>query len=326
MICLGIEGSAHTFGMGIIDDRGNVLVDERTVYRPAPGKGIMPTDATQYFKNNAKKVLENVIEKFGSLNNIDLISYSAGPGLPPTLLFTANFSTELSKEYEKICLPINHMLSHVEIGRLMTNSKDPIIVYLSGGNSMILTFVGGRYRVVGETEDLALGNAIDKVARQLDLPSPGGPEIEKLALNGKYVELPYVVKGCDLSFSGIVTAATNLFKKGVSKEDISYSLQEVCFSMIAEVAERAMAHTEKSELLLVGGVAANKRLYEILSTMCEERGAKFFVVPHEYACDNPVMIGWTGILAHKSRWEPNFKEKILPKWRIDEIDIPWINI
>jgi glycoprotease/Kae1 family metallohydrolase len=177
---------------------------------------------------------------------------------------------------------------------------------------------------MGETLDLALGNAIDMVAREFGLPSPGGPEIEKLALKGKYIPLPYVVKGCDLSFSGIVTKAIDLFKSGTRKEDIAYSLQEVCFSMIAEVTERVLAHTGKNEVLLVGGVAANKRLRKILSIMCEERGAKMYVVPKEYSGDNAVMIAWTGLLAYKSGWKPNFKDKILPKWRIDEVEITWI--
>jgi N6-L-threonylcarbamoyladenine synthase/protein kinase Bud32 len=216
------------------------------------------------------------------------------------------------------------MLAHVEIGKLMTGSKDPVIVYLSGGNSMIIVFAEGKYRVVGETEDIPLGNCLDIVARKMGLNMPGGPKIEKIAKKGKYIELPYIVKGCDLSFSGIATAAINLLKKGAKKEDIAYSLQETCFSMLTEVTERALAHTEKNEVLLVGGVASNKRLQKMMKKMCKEREAKFQVVQPKFAVDNPIMIAWTGILAYKSKWKPDFKDKIKAKWRIDKVEVTWI--
>ena len=256
--------------------------------------------------------------------NIDVIAYSAGPGLPPTLIVTANFATELAKKYKKILIPVNHSCAHLEIGKLMTKARDPIFVYLSGGNTQIIAFVEGKYRILGETEDIPIGNCLDVVAREMNLPMPGGPEIEKIAKNGKYVELPYVVKGMNVSYSGIQTAAINLLKKGVAKEDVAYSLQEVCFSMLTEVTERALAHTGKEEVLLVGGVAANKRLQEMMKIMCEERRAKMFVVPEKYSGDNGVMIAWTGLLAFKSGWKADFKDKILPKWRIDEVQITWI--
>ena len=110
-------------------------------------------------------------------------------------------------------------------------------------------------------------------------------------------------------------------KEGKKKEDIAYSLQETCFAMITEVTERAVAHTGKEEVLLVGGVAANKRLQEMVRKMCEERGAKLYVVPKEYSGDNGVMIAWTGLLAHKSNWKVDFEDKIRQKWRVDEVQI-----
>jgi len=313
--------------VGIINEKGKILADEREIYIPPLGKGIIPQEAAEHHESVKEKVFEKVLQKTKmSLKDIDIIAYSAGPGLPLPLIKTANFAIRLAKKYEKVCVPINHMLAHVEIGKLLTKSKDPVVVYLSGGNTMIMTFTEGRYRIMGETLDLPLGNAIDMVARELNLPSPGGPEIEKLALKGSYLPLPYVVKGCDLSFTGIVTRAINLFKEGAPREDIAYSLQEVCFSMVTEVTERVLAHTNKNEVLLVGGVAANKRLCKILSIMCEERGAKMYVVPAEYAADNPVMIAWTGLLAYKYNCIPQIKDKILPKWRIDEVPICWIKI
>jgi len=257
------------------------------------------------------------------LEDIDIISYAAGPGLPPCLLIGANFAIELSKKHKKLLIPVNHCAAHLEIGKLMTGTKDPVFVYLSGGNTQIIAFAGGRYRIFGETEDAPLGNCLDVVAREMGFQMPGGPEIEKLAKKGKYVELPYVVKGMDVSFSGIMTAAIKLLKKGIPKEDVAYSLQETCFAMLTEVTERALAHTGKEEVLLVGGVAANKRLQKMMQIMCEERGAKFYVVPKRYSGDNGVMIAWAGLLAYRSGWKPDFKDKIRPKWRIDEVEITW---
>ncbi|MEM5802020.1 MAG: KEOPS complex N(6)-L-threonylcarbamoyladenine synthase Kae1 [Candidatus Aenigmatarchaeota archaeon] len=325
MICLGLEHTAHTFGVGIITDKGNILANEKDIYKPIIGKGIVPTEAAQHHKKVKEKILKAALKKANlDLKDVDIIAYSAGPGLPPCLLVGANFAEELTKKYEKPLVLVNHAVAHLEIGRLTTKTKDPVYVYLSGGNTQIIAFIGNRYRIFGETQDIPIGNCLDVVARKMNLPMPGGPEIEKLAKGGKYVELPYVVKGMDLSFSGIQTAAIKLIEKGVPKEDVAYSLQETCFSMLTEVTERALAHTKKEEVLLVGGVAANKRLQEMIKVMCEERGAKFFVVPEEYSGDQGVMIAWTGILAYKSGWKPDFKDKIKPNWRIDQVSITWI--
>lgn len=315
----------NTFGVGIVDEEGKILADERDVYIPKLRSGIVPKEAKEHHEKIAKTVLTNALEKSGlKWGDINIVSYSAGPGLPPPLSFTANFSLKISKKYKKPLIPVNHCCAHLEIGKLTTNTKDPIFVYLSGGNTQIIAFVGGKYRVFGETEDIPLGNCLDVVAREMGLPMPGGAEIEKLAKNGKYVKLPYVVKGMDVSYSGIATAAINLFKNGVAREDIAYSLQEVCFSILIEVTERALAHVGKEEVLLVGGVAANKRLQEMMEIMCKERGAKLFVTPSEYCGDNGAQIAWVGILSYKSGWKPNFKDKINPRWRIDEVDVTWL--
>jgi universal protein Kae1 len=325
LICLGIESSAHTFGIGIVTDKGKILADISAVYTPPLGSGIIPADAANFHKQNMRKVLENAlsISKI-NMKNIDIIAYVAGAGIPPCLLVGANFAIELAKKYKKPIEKVCHQLAHLEIGKLMTKAKDPIFVYLSGGNTQIIAFAEERYRIFGEAMDVPLGNCLDVVAREMGLPMPGGPQIEKLAEKGKYVELPYTVKGMDVSFSGIETAAINLLKKGVPKEDIAYSLQETCFAMLTEVAERALAHTEKNEVLLVGGVAANKRLQEMMKVMCEERNAKMYVVPTKYSGDNGVQIAWVGLLAYKSGWKPNFKDKIKPKWRIDEVEVTWL--
>lgn len=220
---------------------------------------------------------------------------------------------------------VNHCLAHIEIGRLTERLDDPLTLYVSGGNTMVAAYEKGKYRVFGETLDLAIGNMLDMFARALGLKHPGGPKVEELARKGSsFVPLPYVVKGMDLSFSGVYTAAVS--KIGSCRvEDLCYSVQEVCFSMLAEVTERALAHTGKSAVLLTGGVGANKRLQEMIRVISEEHDASFHVVPPQLAGDNGAMIAWTGILEYASGRLLEVEEShVKPKWRLDEVEVPWI--
>jgi universal protein Kae1 len=329
MLCLGIESTAHTFGVGICDGKGKILANEKDTYKPKAGWGIIPMDAKKHHEDVCGPLLAKALEKAGlQEKDIDIISFSQGPGLPPCLYAGLNFSTALAKRLKKPLLGVNHCIAHIEIGRLTTKLKDPVTLYVSGANTQIIAHAAGRYRVFGETQDIGIGNALDKFGRQAGLQFPYGPEIEKLAIGGKWLSLPYVVKGMDLSFSGIVTDATRKLSKGEKLGDVCFSLQETMFAMVTEVIERAMAHTGKEEALLTGGVAANKRLFEMVSTMSRERGAEAAVVPWEYCMDNAAMIAWTGVLAHRSGIKPlNLKTaKILPRWRTDDVDTSWISI
>ena len=256
------------------------------------------------------------------MKDINIISFSKGPGLPNCLRVGAVAARTLSLKYDKPIIPVNHGCAHIEIGRFVTKAKDPVCLYCSGGNTQILAFAEGRYRIFGETQDIPIGNCLDQFAREAGLGFPGGPIVEELAKKGKYVELPYVVKGMDLSFSGILSEAIKKLKKGEKLEDLCYSLQETCFAMLIEVTERALAHTEKEEVLLIGGVAANKRFAEMLEIMAKERGAKVFVVPMEYATDGGAMIAVAGLLV--GRGEKLENTKINQKWRTDEVEVSWL--
>jgi universal protein Kae1 len=324
MICLGIESTAHTFGIGICDGKGKVLANERSVYKPKAGWGIIPMDAAKHHEEAKQPVLRAALEKANlRAEDIDVIAYSRGPGLPPCLYRGLELAKELSQKHKLPVVDVNHCIAHVEIGRLTSKFKDPVVVYVSGGNTQIISFASGRYRVFGECMDMGIGNALDKFGRAVGLDFPQAPKIEQLAKGGKWTELPYVVKGMDLSFSGIVTECIKKHHKGEKLEDICYSIQEVFFSMLTEVTERALAHLGKDQVLLTGGVAANMRLQEMLNKMCEEREAKFKVVPREYSGDNGAMIAWNGILASKSGQKKEAKD-IDPRWRTDDVEIPWL--
>jgi len=327
MLCLGIESTAHTFGVGVADGKGRMLANVRDTYRPKLGWGIVPLEARLHHEKVAGHVLEGALLESGkTLNEMDVIAFSQGPGLPPCLYAGLNFAVDLSRKTKKPLIGVNHCVAHIEVGRLATKLKDPVTLYVSGANTQVIAFVTGKYRIFGETQDIGIGNALDKFGRGAKLEFPYGPKIEELARGGKWISLPYVVKGMDLSFSGIVTEATKRLKQHNKMGDVCFSIQETMFAMLTEVVERALAHTGKNEILLTGGVAANKRLQEMLDVMCRERGAKFAVVPHEYSGDNAAMIAWTGILAYKNGVPPlnPKKAEVLPRWRTDQVEVSWL--
>jgi universal protein Kae1 len=312
--------------VGIVKADGKILADEKAVYTPPIGRGIIPREAADRHYQMASRILTAALSQARlNMEDVGLISVALGPGLPPCLRVGATLARYLSGRYKKPLIGVNHCVGHIEIARLTTGCGDPVILYLSGGNSQVISFVEGRYRIFGETDSIPIGNALDMLARELGLPMPGGPHIEKLAQKGSYVKLPYVVKGMDFSFTGITTEAVRKFRRGVSREDICYSFQETCFAMLTEVTERAVAHTGKEEVLLTGGVAANKRLQQMLRRMCRERGARFYVVPPNYSGDCGAMIAWTGILAYSTGQVTPLKESFIrPHWRTDQPDITWL--
>ncbi|MEK6856289.1 MAG: KEOPS complex N(6)-L-threonylcarbamoyladenine synthase Kae1 [Nanoarchaeota archaeon] len=321
---LGIESTAHTFGVGIVH-KGKVLANVKEMYRPDFG-GIIPIKSAEHHKNVAQKIYRDALNRAGiSEKEIEVIAFSNAPGLAPCLLAGMNFARDKAKELNLNLIEVNHCIAHLEIGR-NEGAKDPVLLYCSGANTQIIAFASGKYRVFGETLDTGIGNFIDKFARELNISFPGGPEIEKLAKTGNYIELPYVVKGMDVSFSGIYTKLLQLYKSGVRKEDLSFSLQETAFAMLVEAAERAIAHTGKKELVLGGGVACNLRLQEMCKIMCKERGVRFFCPAREFLVDNGGMIAYTGelmYLKNKKKAVESDKVDIKPRQRTDDVNVDW---
>ncbi|MBI1974036.1 tRNA (adenosine(37)-N6)-threonylcarbamoyltransferase complex transferase subunit TsaD [Candidatus Micrarchaeota archaeon] len=318
MISLGVECTAHTFGVGLVED-GRVLSNERDVYKPALGSGIIPMEAAKHHDQVSGTILENALSKAGiGLGDVDVFSVSCGPGLPPCLLSGVRFAVRVAKG--KPVVPVNHCVAHIEIGKLDSGCKDPLTLYVSGGNTQVMGLEKKRYRVFGETLDIGVGNALDKFGREVGLDNPAGPEVEKTAIGGRYVELPYTVKGMDLAFSGILTAALRRREK-VALKDLCFSFQETVFSMLCEVTERALAHTGKLEVMVVGGVAQNRRLFGMLTDMSKAHGAKAYAPRPEWCGDNGAMIAYAGLLAfrHGSRE----RMEVQPRWRTDSVAINW---
>ena len=329
--CLGIESTADDFGVGISTFKGETLANIRKDYVPPEG-GIHPREAARQHAEIADKALEEAFTKSKTKpKNLAAIAFSQGPGLGPCLRTGATVSRALASYLHLPLVGVNYCVAHIEIGKLKTGAEDPVTLYVSGGNTIVAAFEGGRYRVFGETLDIALGNCLDVFAREAGLRQasgmPFGAVIEKLAVEGKrMIPLPYAVKGMDISLSGLLTAAVKLLKNGKYRlEDLCYSLQETAFSMVTEVTERALAHTEKKEVLLTGGVAANKRLQSMISAIAREHRARFCVVPSEFAVDNGAMIAWAGVLAYMHGMVmPVEKSFVKLRWRLEEVEVPWV--
>ncbi len=326
MIVLGIESTAHTFGVSIIDgEKKKVLSNVINGFTTKKG-GMIPSQVADHHVGVYEQVLSDAIKKAEiKISDIDLIAFSQGPGMGHCLRIGAFAAKTLSLKLKKPLIGVNHCIAHLEIGRMLTSAKDPVLLYASGANTQIIAYEGGKYRVFGETLDIGVGNFLDTFARELGLGFPGGPKVYELSLKSKnYVELPYVVKGMDVSFGGLLTNLKQKIKKGILHEDLCYSAQETAYSMLIEVAERAMAHTGKKELLLGGGVACNKRLQEMAKMMCEERGARCYILENQFNVDNAAMIAWLGYVQHESGMKTKIEDAhILPYERTDDVKVIW---
>jgi N6-L-threonylcarbamoyladenine synthase/N6-L-threonylcarbamoyladenine synthase/protein kinase Bud32 len=325
MITLGIEGTAHTMSVGIVDSEAHVLSNIIDLFRPPQG-GLHPREAANHHADVVAKTIVEAVETAGiSLKDVDLVSFSMGPGLGPCLRVAGTAARSLSCALGVPIIGVNHCIAHIEIGNALTGCTDPCLLYASGGNTQIIAYSDQRYRIFGETQDVGIGNMLDKLGRDLGLGYYAGPTIEKMALDGdKLLDLPYSVKGMDISFSGILTAAVAYRDKGCRIEDICYSVQETTFSMLTEVTERAMAHIGKDEVLLGGGVAQNTRLREMVAEMAKERGAKMFVPERQFCRDNGAMIAWLGNIMYQSGVRMDIDEtEVMQRYRTDAVPVTW---
>jgi len=325
---LGVESTAHTFSVSVVSTEGEILSNAKNVYKPVAGSGIHPFEASQSHVKAAGKVLEEAMKESGiAPAQLEAVCYSMGPGLGPCLRVGAVVARTLASALDKPLVPVNHAVGHIELGCLLTGAKDPVVLLVSGGHTMVIAFSGGRWRVLGETLDLTLGQLLDQFGRHSGLSSPCGGAIETAATNSSdYHRLPYSVKGNDVSFSGLLTAAKNMIGSGESFESVSFSIQETAFATVVEVTERALAFTGKHGVLVVGGVAANARLSDMMTKMAARHSASVSLTPIVYSGDCGAQIAWTGLLAHSKGVQVPVREAIIRQsWRLDTVDIPWRN-
>ena len=361
---VGIESTAHTFGVAVLDMKGKILSNVRDSYTTEEG-GMIPMEVRAHHARVCDDVFERAIKEAKvSEGDIEVVAFSNAPGLAPCLLEGMAFAKRKAAEISNLrgrrsqvagrrkirgdntlSIPIvgvNHCVAHLVIGESV-GAKDPVMLYASGANTQVVAFESGKFRVFGETLDLGVGNFIDSIGRTMKLGFPAGPKIEKLAKDWEVgswelgvgvpelLELPYSVKGMDVAFSGMQTKIRNLIGKE-SNERLAFAMQENVFAMLVEVAERALAHTGKSELLIGGGVGCNSRLQEMCRIMCEERDVKFFCPPKDLLIDNGAMIGYLGLKMYKSQVAGRRSQvagfdydsvDIAPRERTDDVEVGW---
>jgi N6-L-threonylcarbamoyladenine synthase len=332
---IGFEGSANKIGVGIVRD-GVVLSNPRRTYITPPGEGFKPSDTAKHHNSVILDLIEQALEEAGiKHSDIDIVSYTKGPGMGAPLVSTAIVARTIAQIWQKPLIPVNHCIAHIEMGRLVTGAENPTILYVSGGNTQVIAFSRGKYRIFGETIDIAIGNFLDRIARLIKLsndPSPGY-NIEQLAKKGeRLIDLPYQIKGMDVTLSGILTLIERSVDKWFNDDnytaaDLCMSIQETMFAMLVETVERAMALTNSKEVLLVGGVGCNERLQEMMDLMAKERGARLCATDERYCIDNGAMIAHTGSLMYESGFRAdmsNWKEfAITQRFRTDEVDVTW---
>ena len=331
-LIIGIESTAHTFSFGAVSSDGTeVLTSASSLYRPEEG-GIHPREAADHHVQNAGKLLKTALTNWGATKeDIEAVAFSQGPGLGPCLRVGGSVARSMSMALGVPLIGVNHCVAHIEIGRRMTGCVDPILLYVSGGNTQVIARASGRYRVLGETLDIGIGNMLDKFGRSIGIPFPGGPEIERKATkfiqeNGfeHLLDMPYAVHGTDMAFSGILGAAIAHAERGEEPGFVCHSLQEVAFASCVEVGERAMALTGKTEILLGGGVACNQRIRNMTSIMARERGGEAYWPERSLCVDNGTMIAELGRRMLDSGIQTMMENSAIdPSLRTDMTPVVW---
>ncbi|EKX49692.1 hypothetical protein GUITHDRAFT_157393 [Guillardia theta CCMP2712] len=333
MLALGLEGSANKLGVGVVREDGTILSNVRHTFVTPPGTGFLPKETAEHHRKYVVQLVQQAIREASiKPDELDCICYTKGPGMGGPLRVCAVVARMLAQMWKKPLVGVNHCVAHIEMGRVVTGASDPVVLYVSGGNTQVISYSQDRYRIFGETIDIAVGNCLDRFARIVMLsndPSPGF-NIEQAAKKGsQFVELPYVVKGMDVSFAGILSNIEDIAKEKLEKEectveDLCFSLQETVFAMLVETTERAMAHCGNTEVLAVGGVGCNKRLHEMLSIMAEERGGRAFTTDDRYCIDNGAMIAYTGLLMFRNgHVTPLSEATCTQRFRTDEVLVNW---
>lgn len=333
---LGLEGSANKIGVAVVSTDGEILSNVRETFVPPAGHGFLPRETATHHQAHVNGLIVRALKESGvAIADIECVGYTKGPGMGGPLRSVAVAARTVAQMWDRPLVPVNHCVAHIEMGRLVTGSQNPVVLYVSGGNTQVIAYAQGRYRIFGETIDIAIGNCLDRFARAIGLsndPSPGY-NIEQAARRvdgSRLLNLPYVVKGMDVSFSGLLSHIEALAKqkdckRSWSNDELCFSLQETVFAMLVEVTERAMAHCGQRDVLCVGGVGCNRRLQEMLIAMAEERGGRAFCTDERFCIDNGAMIAWTAALMHKAGGAavPIEKATCTQRFRTDDVLVNW---
>ena len=307
MKILGLETSCDETAAGIVEDGvrliSNVVASQARLH--APYGGVVPELASREHEVNLLPVTQAALEPVGGLRGVDALAVTVGPGLQGSLLVGMTFAKAVAHAAGLPAYAVNHLEGHLAALRLMDGPPEPPFAALlaTGGHTALYDVVGwGDYRLLGETRDDAVGEAFDKVARLLGMPYPGGPPLERAAAGGATAfefPRPMLGRGLSFSFAGLKTAVALKVKKLGEEEtsrrraDLAASFQEAAVGVLAAKALRACEELGRERLAVVGGVAANRRLREIIAAGDVEP----YWPPLELCGDNGAMVAAAGFLA-----------------------------
>lgn len=353
MIAIGLEGSANKLGVGIVyhpphphdslkpQPPAQILSNIRHTYNAPPGEGFLPKDTALHHRRHVTDLVRrSLAEAKLTIDDVDCICYTKGPGMGAPLTSVAIAARTLGLLWNKPLVGVNHCVGHIEMGREITGAENPVVLYVSGGNTQVIAYSTQRYRIFGETLDIAVGNCLDRFARTLNIPNDPAPgyNIEQLAKKGGVLlDLPYAVKGMDCSFSGILAKVDEYAAQmhagklvdpatgeKITPEDLCFTLQETVFGMLVEITERAMAHVGSDQVLIVGGVGCNERVQEMMGIMARERGGSVYATDERFCIDNGIMIAHAGLLAYETGQITEFKDTTCTqRFRTDDVFVAW---
>jgi N6-L-threonylcarbamoyladenine synthase len=335
MNILGIETSCDETAAAVYGDRGllgHTLHSQIALH--AEYGGVVPELASRDHVRRINPLIREVLAQAGlTPQQLDGVAYTAGPGLIGALMVGGAVAAGIATACELPLIPIHHMEAHLLAPMLETPAPQfPFLALLvSGGHTMLVAVQGvGRYEVLGESLDDAVGEAFDKTAKMLGLPYPGGPHLAKLAEQGRAgpYKFPRPMTdrpGLDFSFSGLKTAVLTALPKNAdeqAKADLAWAFQEAVTDTLSIKCARALDQTGFDQLVVAGGVGANRRLREKLAELAQRRGLKLFFPRHEFCTDNAAMIAYAGWARRSEGRRADGKLFATPRWTLDQLRPP----
>ena len=302
---LAIESSCDETSMAIVKNGCEVISLSITTQMDTHAKygGVVPEIASRMHTEAITLVLEDCLEKAGmKIEDMDAIAVTYAPGLTGSLMVGVETAKIIAFMYHKPLIAVNHLIGHIYANNLEEKLQYPLLaLVVSGGHTELLVMEDDyQFRLLGETMDDAIGEAFDKVARVIGLSYPGGPNIEKLAKNGKHTyDLPHPVMDdtYHFSYSGLKSAVINLVhnesQRGntIRKEDLAKSFQDVAIDELVRKVEMAFKKTGIKRLVIAGGVSANQYLKNEMESLCNKYDVKLMIPRMLYCTDNAAMIG-----------------------------------
>ena len=338
MIVLGIETSCDETGIAVYDSEKGLLADAlySQVQLHQKYGGVVPELASRDHIRKTLPLIKEVLEKSGlDLKDINGLAYTAGPGLAGALLVGAAIGRSIGMTLDIPTVGIHHMEGHLLAPLLEDNPPGfPFVALLvSGGHTQLVEVLAiGQYKLIGESLDDAAGEAFDKVAKMLDLPYPGGPQVAELAKKGKHERFVFPRPmtnrpGLDFSFSGLKTATLNTVEdakiEGVLDEqtraDIAWAFQEAVADTMVIKCRRAFKHSGMRRLVIAGGVSANTRLREKLALMAKQEGGELFYPGLKYCTDNGAMIAYAGCMRLLAGQQDDLVIQAKPRWNMETL-------